>query len=88
MTQIVFVINGDSEAVLSDKSKEMLEATSGIIAADWMQDVLFEALNGYNKARLRLGWEEIPCFPCSAIDDAQETAYKQGFDDGRKALTQ
>lgn len=88
MTQIVFIINGDSAAVLSEKSNAMLDATNGIIAADWMLDVLFEALDAYNKARLRLGWEEISCFPTSAIEDAQEAAYKQGFDDGRKARTQ
>lgn len=66
--QIVFEVNADSEAQISAKSIELLKRLPPIVAADYMQDVLFDALDAYNSLRVTLGWEEIDCFPLDAAD--------------------
>lgn len=57
--RIVFAINADSEAYMTPETEKALADLPAIIAADYLQDVLFDTIAAYNAARTRLGWASV-----------------------------
>lgn len=62
MTEIVFRIDSSSVANLTPQSKRLLAEVPEVTAADWALDVLCDAFDAYNAARVRCGFETITEF--------------------------
>lgn len=62
--RIVFALSRNSEMDITEASKKALAELPPVVAADYMQDVLCDALRTYNDARERCGWERLQSFSC------------------------
>lgn len=60
--RVVFTIDADGYASMTPGSKKALDDCPPVVAADFARDILCDAFDAYNAARIRCGFSPIKDF--------------------------